>query len=726
MKKKLLLTGILACMLVSFAACGGDSKENGSSTDLGSSVENSLTSENTQTSESSSEESSHEHTYTLVTEKAGSCNEKGVAAHYVCEECDKTFDLLENEIDSVEGDYDYTNHAGEASLMAIAQPMQLTYKVGEAFIPTGMVVVYKCEHCEGETIDNQFLTYEYQTDAGVFAADDTKITVRYNQFSFDIALTVEKTAVVISGVEERYETACLTAPQIKATTNVLDTEPIIEYYNANGELVTEESFVAGETYTAKVFVADTDAYTGAEVTATITVNHSYQWVNDAENWKKITYQCTCGEKEDFYALDYQTPYVDEDNLEVDLSKYIIGAESFTIKSVQQIVRMKGGYLEAKDGEKVDIEYTNEGMVYVFPTEKYEKPSGEWRPYILTLSVVYDVDGIECPLVVEVKWIDKLIKTAEDLKSLAYTGGPQTDEGGFAVSTYYALAGDIDATGLVLPESKHAWQEAIGFCGVLDGNGYTISNLTVPAWRNGLFGALGAGSKIENVRFTNVVMGEGSHLFALVTRKTLFSNVEIEFSVDSGSFTLADTANGNTFRDVKIYAPKGANPFKKVDDSAIEAIPEGITMFVQGILLDFCVRGEGVESAEYGKVYDITQQQWFAENGPPTTLGSLQKGALANALPEDADYFYFWIYNGTDTEYTFHLAGEVDGVWTDSEDFTTLKVGEWTKVVISAKDIQNNTKGQWYVYLLHGDSLGATKEGWKISSIYAGTTESDQR
>ena len=114
---------------------------------------------------------------------------------------------------------------------------------------------------------------------------------------------------------------------------------------------------------------------------------------------------------------------------------------------------------------------------------------------MTLSVVYDVDGIECPLVVEVKWIDKLIKTAEDLKSLAYTGGPMTDEGGFAVSTYYALAGDIDATGLVLPESKHAWQEAIGFCGVLDGNGYTISNLTVPAWRNGLFGALGAGSKI---------------------------------------------------------------------------------------------------------------------------------------------------------------------------------------------------------------------------------------
>lgn len=96
------------------------------------------------------------------------------------------------------------------------------------------------------------------------------------------------------------------------------------------------------------------------------------------------------------------------------------------------------------------------------------------------------------------------------------------------------------------------------------------------------------------------------------------------------------------------------------------------------------------------------------------------------MPEDADYFYFWIYNGTDTEYTFHLAGDTDAGWKDSEDFTTLKVGEWTKVVISAKDIQNNTQGKWYVYLLHGDSLGATKEGWKISSIYAGETESNER
>ena len=729
MKKKLLLTGILACMLVAFAACGtgNDSTENSSSTDLGSSVESSVTSENTQSSETaSSEENAHEHAYTLVAQKAGTCNEKGAAAHYLCEECGKKFDLLENEIDSVEGDYDYTNHAGEATLVATAQPTQLTYKVGEVFNPTGMVVVYKCENCDGEVIDNQFLTYAYQTEAGAFAADDTKVTVCYNQLSFELALSVEKAGVEISGVEESYETTCLTAPEIKATANVVGAELVIEYFNAEEEQVTEEDFVAGETYTVKVSVAGTDAYLGAEVTSVVTVKHNHQWTCDAQDWKKLTYQCLCGEMEDYYALDYQPVYVDEDDLEVDLSNFIVGAENVTIKSVQQIVRMINGYLEAKDGEKKDIEYTNEGMVYVFPTNKFEKASGEWKPYILTLSVVYDVDGVECPLVVEVKFVDKLIETAEDLKELAYTGAASISDGGVAVSTYYALAGDIDATGVVIPESKHAWQEAIGFCGVLEGNGHTISNLTIPAWRNGLFGALGSGSKIQNVKFTNVVLGEGSHLFALVTRKTIFNNVEIEFSVDSGSYTLADTANGNTFNGVKIYAPKGANPFKKVDESAMVAIPEGITMLVQGIMLDFCVRGKSVDHDEYGKVYDMSQQQWFAENDQPKVLGSLNQGALANALPDDADYFYFWIYNGTDTEYTFHLAGNVNGTWTDSADFTTLKVGEWTKVVISAKDIQLNKQGDWYAYILQGDNQGAAKEGWKISAIYAGKTESNER
>lgn len=898
MKKKLLFTGALICMLTAVAACGG--KEEGASDNsvdsnvgMGSSVESVVEDSSVQgmTSETpTTSESGCVHDFTLVDEKAGTCNAKGETEHYVCEECGKKFDLLENEIDSVEGDYNKTNHAGEATLVATAQPTKLTYTVGEKLDVTGLVVTYKCEYCEGEVVNPEYLTCTYQTEADAFAIGDTKVTVSYNGLSFDVEVSVSKAKTEISGVEETYETTCLTAPDIKATANVLGAELIVKYYDASENEVTEESFIAGTTYTAKVSIVETEAYTGAEVTANITVQHGHAWTADEDNWQKLDYQCVCGDKKDYYAMDYQSPYVDEENPYVDLSEFVVGAEYVGVKSVQQIVRMKGGsYSEAKDGEVTEIDFgCDDKMVYTFSPDAYEKPSGEWKPYILTLLVTYDVDGVDCPIVVEVKYVDKLIKTADDLKLLAYTGAASTSEGGTAKAEYYALAGDIDATGLVLPGSKPAWEESIGFCGVLEGNGYTISNLNVAAYANGLFGALGAGAKVQNVCFTNVTMGEDAHLFALVTRKTTFTNVEIEFNVNTKSCTLADTANDSTFTNVSILAKANATPFLKMNDAEIEEIPQGITMesfasspevddpdisdepvdlllnaktknlmkwdygnqitvgratdsvygdiftvavgetdeqsithdpikttgfervyfyvynpcpenvrlvvhggydgwalatitlpngwkkvelsvsafsYLPGqiclvlqdpdavsvagewkitsfyglkagetspeveaeIALDFGTKAySGETHDEYGKIYNISREQYYIDNNIANTIGTLEKNELASALPADADHFYFWIYNGTDAEYNFHLAGKVNDAWTDSKDTFTMKAGEWTKIVISAEDIQLNTKGQWHVYILGGDGAGAAKDGWKISTIYAGKTESDQR
>ena len=123
--------------------------------------------------------------------------------------------------------------------------------------------------------------------------------------------------------------------------------------------------------------------------------------------------------------------------------------------------------------------------------------------------------------------------------------------------------------------------------------------------------------------------------------------------------------------------------------------------------------------EYGTVYNISREQWYIDNNNNNTIGTLQASKLANALPAGYEYFYFWMYNGTGTEYNFHLAGDVSGTWTDSQDSTALKVGEWTKVTISAADIELNKNGQWYVYILGGDGAGAAKDGWQISTIYAG-------
>ena len=136
-------------------------------------------------------------------------------------------------------------------------------------------------------------------------------------------------------------------------------------------------------------------------------------------------------------------------------------------------------------------------------------------------------------------------------------------------------------------------------------------------------------------------------------------------------------------------------------------------------LTFGTRVDSGETNEYGTVYNISREQWYIDNNNTNTIGTLQASKLANALPAGFEHFYFWMYNGTGTEYNFHLAGDVSGTWTDSADTTALKVGEWTKVIISAEDVELNKNGQWYVYILGGDGTGAAKDGWKISPFYAG-------
>ena len=122
--------------------------------------------------------------------------------------------------------------------------------------------------------------------------------------------------------------------------------------------------------------------------------------------------------------------------------------------------------------------------------------------------------------------------------------------------------------------------------------------------------------------------------------------------------------------------------------------------------------------EYGQVYNISREQWFVDENNTNTIGSLSAGKLANNLPEGQNFYYFWMYNPTDTAYSFHLAGDCSGTWTDSKDTFALTPKAWTKITISAEDIELNKQGQWYVYILGGDGQGAAKDGWQISPIYA--------
>ena len=114
-----------------------------------------------------------------------------------------------------------------------------------------------------------------------------------------------------------------------------------------------------------------------------------------------------------------------------------------------------------------------------------------------MAIVLDAGGYEHTISVPVTFVTKTIKTTDDLKALQIQAN--TD----AVYGHYVLGGDItSATAIVAPGGWTEGPEETndgtqGFCGVLDGNGYTI---TMPAGARGLFGTIG-NSVIKNVTFT---------------------------------------------------------------------------------------------------------------------------------------------------------------------------------------------------------------------------------
>jgi hypothetical protein len=149
-----------------------------------------------------------------------------------------------------------------------------------------------------------------------------------------------------------------------------------------------------------------------------------------------------------------------------------------------------------------------------------------------------------------------------------------------------------------------------------------------------------------------------------------------------------------------------------DDPNVPAADKQEASLIFGVMTD-----SGETHEEYGKIYTISREQWYVDNHVNNTIGTLNQNTLANALPAGYDCFEFYIYNPTDTEYVFHLAGENNG-WTDSKDNISLTANAWTKIIISAEDIALNKDARWYVYFTGGDGAGAAKDGWLITTIYA--------
>lgn len=506
------------------------------------------------------------HAYELHDEIEGTCCTVGWEAYYTCAGCEGMFDLQKNIIEGVESGYDVGNHKETPTLSIVSQPTKTEYRVGESFDSSGFAVSYSCGACEGFLVDPQFLAYEYPTGGTAFVAGDSALTVSFRGVSTTVAVTASKATVELLGVQDAYETVCGLAPTYHVTANLPESEIMVAYFDGTAEIQPSE-LLAGKTYTIQFSVAETETACAASATASIRVAHQNRWIADATNAQKRLFACGCGE-EVFHVLDQQVVWVDNDDMSIDFAKYVVGGTDVSVTSVKQLLMANGD-------QEADIRGTNTGTTYTFHQSYYEKLTEEWTPYFLKLSVTYVVDGEEFSLIVTAKYVEKVIRTASDLNALVYTGASSSgDSGSYAATGMYVLANDIDATGVTIKTSNPCWQAAIGFLGVFEGNGYTISNLQISAYSQGLFGAIGFGAKIQNVTFDNVTVGHSSYLLAFCMRNAAMSNVTVKFNESSTSFLVAHSINDSELGDISVLTKSGEKPFL-IGESSSNPLPSSV-------------------------------------------------------------------------------------------------------------------------------------------------------
>ena len=122
---------------------------------------------------------------------------------------------------------------------------------------------------------------------------------------------------------------------------------------------------------------------------------------------------------------------------------------------------------------------------------------------LTFVATTDKDGVYYSFNVNVLLATKIIRTVDDLDVVKVT---QTNiDNNTSIYGYYVLANDINVkwsksmtASLTYNDTVKNWEANFGFRGTFDGLGHTISGFAVST--NGMFGHVGKGAVIKNVKF----------------------------------------------------------------------------------------------------------------------------------------------------------------------------------------------------------------------------------
>lgn len=175
---------------------------------------------------------------------------------------------------------------------------------------------------------------------------------------------------------------------------------------------------------------------------------------------------------------------------------------------------------------------------------------------VTVTVVFD----EVAYVINCLSADYFIRTKEDFLAMRPTEN-------VAKTGYYALLNDIDFKGDTFKNfTSPAWEASVGFRGIFDGFGHTVSNfkLVGTSAQNGIFISLGTDAVIQNVKFTHITTEYDYRMcvLSLYAFGCTVSNVDIQIDelivtatsyVDSSSLLVGRCCQNAHFNNINVDA-----------------------------------------------------------------------------------------------------------------------------------------------------------------------------
>ena len=261
-----------------------------------------------------------------------------------------------------------------------------------------------------------------------------------------------------------------------------------------------------------------------------------------------------------YAIEnFLTDYVGVSHEDIESLKRIMISD-YTPVETEYVVGDRQVVEAAKTANTLnlgDVEYSSVESIYVnnvslgnslnsIDGSKFANIYGERE-----LTVVVNSENGKKIIKVPVFVVTKYIYTAEDLIS-ALTITSERNYG------YYELKNDI-TLGSFSNEAKASFSGRNGFCGILEGNGYTV---TAPLGNHGLFGYVIAGATIRNVNFavSGGVNEAGKSVMGDYVLNSFIENVTISVSegvpgigVDGIGLVTTKSFKGNSVKKLSINA-----------------------------------------------------------------------------------------------------------------------------------------------------------------------------